>query len=73
MTNAGYNIIAHEMFDNKYGIALGVKGSAYGEEYVTWMYRAADTPDYFWGHYYMEKDKAWADYHERLATEYARK
>lgn len=76
MTNAGYTITRHEVFDHDglLGIALGERPSRFspdGKEYVTWMFRYDEGEyDFFWGHYFMKESSAMKDYHERLLKEY---
>lgn len=74
--NAGYTILKEELTDDRGGICFGRKPSKYtedGYEYVTWMFnKDGDKYDYFWGHYLIGRLRALQDYHERLASEYAR-
>lgn len=77
MENAGFTIIASETYYDdrvKFGFAIGEKDSRFsesGKEYVTWEYKEENgTRDYYWGHYYDDRDKAFVDYHTRLLAEY---
>lgn len=82
MENAGYTIIANEIFkaDEGLGIALGSRESKYspeGTQYVTWQYRQTSengkvTIEYYWGHYFLKRANAYTDYHSRLLAEYER-
>ena len=77
MKNAGFDIIAQEVYyddECKFGYAVGEKDNKYmpdGKEYVTWEFREENgVRDYYWGHYYSNRDTAFRDYHERLYKEY---
>ena len=73
--NAGFDIIAHEVFyeddELEYGYAVGKKHHQYGTEYVTWEFKKVNgTYDFYWGHYFNDRDAAFRDYHSRLFIEY---
>jgi len=74
MINAGYEILKTEVYslEEDLGIALGYNSKA--DQYVTWACKGlatkGETPSFFWGHYIMDRDAAYADYHSRLAEEY---
>ncbi len=73
--NAGYHILKEEIYDvaeGIHGIALGYRATPH-TEYVTWGFTQTEKDiSYYWGHYFNDWAKAYKDYHERLASEYAR-
>ena len=71
-SNAGYDILkeetGHIMSDlSLTGIALGVRLSTLGPEWVTWEFteNADGERSYYWGHYFREEKNAYLDFHER--------
>ena len=68
--NAGYKIVKEEMYNEKYGIVLGINEKAFAK-YVTWELSISyDEPYFFWGHYFENEKQALEDYHKRLANYY---
>ena len=74
MTNAGYEIIKSEVYNlnENLGIALGYNEKM--DQYVTWTFKMDEdpykAPSFFWGHYILDRDAAYKDYHKRLMNEY---
>lgn len=66
MKNAGYEIIMIEHYTEDYAIVLGVNSS---NHYVTWDSKPSEN-NFFWGHYFTDKNNALRDYHTRLLSYY---
>lgn len=68
--NAGYKIVKEEMYNEKYGIVLGINEKAY-VKYVTWEFAISyNETEFFLGHYFENEKEALEDYHKRLAYYY---
>ena len=74
MVNAGYTIVKFEVYDleEDLGIALGYNEKA--DQWVTWgckgLATPGATPSFFWGHYILDRNAAYKDYHKRLMEYY---
>lgn len=64
--NVGYEIRQSILFDNGRGFALAHNPKA-PDPYVTWQFAEKDGKrDYEWGHYFSGRDKALADFNNRV-------
>ena len=66
--NQGYTIIQKQRAGNK-EFALGHNSNA-PNPYVTWKC-SVNQSDYYWGHYFNDKDKALKDFNKRVREEKA--
>lgn len=64
--NAGYEIRQSTLFENGRGFALGHSPTA-PDPFVTWQFTEENGKrDYYWGHYFGDRDKAVMDFNNRV-------
>lgn len=65
--NEGY-IIRERFVVGELGFVLGERDTDIAR-YVTWGFRADSPSDYYWGHYFNNKEAAYGDYQSRIEDE----
>ena len=68
--NAGFDIIGAVMTNDHEAIVLGEKKGTDHTEYVTWFW--IDSGGFFWGHYEISREAAYAEYLGRISKETGR-